>query len=348
MKHFSLFSGIGGFELGIGEEIVGYSEIDKYASAIYKYHFPDARNYGDATKIDTRRLPEFDLFTFGYPCQDNSIAGKRKGQREDTRSGLITQAIRILGDKKPKYFIAENVPGLFSVSEGCDFYETIRMFAEVGYDCGWQVLNTRWFLPQNRERIYFVGHIRGQSRPKVFPIGETDGLHQEANGQVAHAIDSNYHKGWLDKGQRTMILHTAYKGKPRLYSEVSPTISTQTGGGHLPLVAKTIRTGGINSPYRSRQCWDKYLVDGQIRRLTPIECERLQGFPDNWTKWGLFEDGKIKEISDTQRYKCLGNAVSVPVVKAVWGKINDNQKNGKQVNKIWKLDDTDRLERNIT
>ena len=187
MKYFSMFSGIGGFELAIHQsfpnaQCVGFSEIDKYAIQIYKKHFPEHKNYGNATGIVPEEIPDFDLLTFGWPCQDNSIAGKRKGQAVDTRSGLLHQAVRILRAKKPKYFIAENVPGLFSVTEGRDFYETIRLFTDSGYDVQWQVLDTRWVLPQNRQRIYFVGHLREKPRPQIFPIGENDKISVEGGG----------------------------------------------------------------------------------------------------------------------------------------------------------------------
>jgi DNA (cytosine-5)-methyltransferase 1 len=385
-------------------ECIGYSEIDRYANAIFQYHYPNIRNYGDATKINYRRLPDFNLFTFGWPCQDNSIAGQRVGQREGTRSGLLSTAVEILRIKQPRYFVAENVPGLFSVNEGLDFYSTIRLFTEAGYDVQWQVLNTRWFLPQNRERIYFVGHLRGERRPQVFPIGEDDKTYHKNNDgvkAVVNCLDSNYSKGFLDHGQRTMVYQKT-SGQSVTYKEneidtlqaggtdkvpnilipifddkqhqqnrrydsagISPSVLTPSGGNHMPKIlamrsyprkgnreqdgvrfqplephtdntsntltgvekdnlvytARTNRSSGIGSPFNSKQNWDTYLLDGSIRRLTPIECERLQGFPDNWTKYGLFENDKVKEISDTQRYKTIGNAVSTPIVKAVMIKL---------------------------
>jgi len=127
---------------------------------------------GDLQAIDPADVPTADIVTFGWPCQDNSVSGKRAGQKEGTRSGLLFEAVRILRAKKPKYFIAENVPGLFSVNDGRDFYEALRLFADAGYDCQWQVCDCRWFLPQNRKRIIFVGHLIGNRRPQIFPIGE--------------------------------------------------------------------------------------------------------------------------------------------------------------------------------
>jgi site-specific DNA-cytosine methylase len=118
------------------------------------------------------------------------------------------------------------------------------------------------------------------------------------------------------------LIHTAYPGEVREYSEVSPTISTPSGGGHLPMVAQALQTDG---QLRDGTSWDnnKPQSSRNIRRLTPTECERLQGFPDSWTKYGLFENGEVKEISDSQRYKCCGNAVTTNVIKDIASKWNE-------------------------
>jgi DNA (cytosine-5)-methyltransferase 1 len=267
MKHDDLFAGIGGFRIGIEEAIyesykgksglevpepcqVWANDIDRYACAIYRYHYGDIIQ-SDVRAIASSDVPDADLFTFGWPCQDNSIAGNRAGQTADTRSGLLIEAVRILRAKRPRYFVAENVTGLFSVNEGCDFYEAIKMFADSGYDCQWQVLDTRWFLPQSRERIYIVGHLRGTRRPEVFPIGETDSSFNESrskfeSGVFSKTIDSNYFKG--ADGKRTMIAHTIWEGG--------------------------------DSAGDPRHNWNMVLQGNKIRRFTPVECERLQGFPD--------------------------------------------------------------------
>lgn len=323
-----MFSGIGGFELAIKNqmpewECVGFSEIDKSAVQVYREHFLSHKNYGDARAIDLSQLPSFDLLTFGWPCQDNSLAGKRKGQRSGTRSGLLHEALRILNGKKPRYFIAENVPGLFSVNEGLDFYETIGLFADAGYDVQWQVLNTAWFLPQTRERIYFVGHLGGTSRPEIFPIGEGDeGIIKETeNGiQTSGCILSTYYKGGVGAGHALLkqIVGSETRGY-RVYdlSGTSVSISSQGGGWGaktglyaIPILNVQRKEGRQNGRrFKTNTATDQHgIFDGyRIRRLTPLECERLQGFPDGWTK----------SLSDTQRYKCIGNAVSVPVVEAI-------------------------------
>ena len=180
LNYLDLFSGIGGFHLGLEQagfkfNWTGFSEISKYATQIYKRRFPNAEELGAIETIRPKELPKGEyIVSFGFPCQDLSLAGKRKGLSAE-RSGLFFEAMQIIGVLKPKIFIFENVKGLFSSEEGRDFETVLRTVADLGiYECEWQLLNTRWFLPQNRERIYFIGHSTKQSRPKVFPFRECD------------------------------------------------------------------------------------------------------------------------------------------------------------------------------
>jgi DNA (cytosine-5)-methyltransferase 1 len=292
MKYLSLFSGIGGFELGIGDkgECIGFSEIDKYATAIYSKHFPQHKNYGDITKIEPADLPDFDLLVGGFPCQSFSIAGRRGGF-EDTRGTLFFEIARIVKNKRPPLLLLENVKGLLSHDEGRTFAVVISTLNDLGYDLQWQVLNSKDFgVPQNRERIFIVGHLRGIPRPQVFPFGENDGVPEIANGsekRQSQAPISHTLRGNNDKADQVYVIHNVYGGfgeeKVRKFKDYSPTLRTPKGGGHIPNV----------------------VTGFQIRRFTPVECERLQGFPDNWTAG----------ISDAQRYKCLGNAVTVNVIE---------------------------------
>lgn len=223
---------------------VGYSEIDKYAIQVYEKHF-DHKNYGDITQINEAELPEFDLLVGGFPCQSFSIAGKRGGFN-DTRGTLFFDIARILKAKQPRLLLLENVKGLLSHDEGRTFATIISTLDELGYDLQWQVLNSKNFgVPQNRERVFIVGHLRGTHRPEVFPIGSNG---KENNGIVCPTIRATHYKS----------------------------------GDNQPVIREGVK----------------------IRRLTPTECARLQGFPDNW------HEG----LSDTQAYKCYGNAVTVNVI----------------------------------
>lgn len=291
MKYFSTFSGIGGFELGIAElaKCVGYSEIDKHAIATYKNHFPTHTNYGDITKIDASTIPDFDLLVGGFPCQAFSVAGKRRGF-DEARGTLFFDLARIIDAKRPSYFVFENVKGLLSHNGGRTFTVIIDTLDELGYDLQWQVLNSKdWGVPQNRERIFIVGHLRGKTRPQVFPLIPGNGENNQPD-KIQTAI--RYPLKFANRNQRNIEGDYAY------------TVDSMNTGGVM--VAKTIRVGGGKSPHGSKQNWDSYEINGAIRRLTPIECERLQGFPDNWTLG-----------SDTQRYKQCGNAVTVNVVKEI-------------------------------
>ena len=176
INYLDLFSGIGGFALGFQRagwkfEKHYFSEVDKYATKIYKRHFPTAIDLGDIRNIK-EGLGSIDLITFGFPCQDLSIAGKRRGL-EGSRSGLFFEATRIIRLYHPSIFIFENVSGLLTSNEGQDFEIVLREIADIGiYECEWQLLNTSWFLPQNRERVYFIGHLGKGSGQKVFPVTE--------------------------------------------------------------------------------------------------------------------------------------------------------------------------------
>lgn len=162
MKCFSLFSGIGGFDLALrnlGHEIVGACEIDKYARQIYAKHFPNVRIWEDATKIRPEELPDFDLLVAGFPCQSFSYAGHRKGL-EDTRGSLFFEIVRIAKAKRPQYMLLENVTGILSNNEGKTFETILKTLDELGYDAKWDVHNTSDYLPQERQRVFIRANLR--------------------------------------------------------------------------------------------------------------------------------------------------------------------------------------------
>ena len=229
MKVFSLFSGVGGFEMGLPPdyEVIGFSEIDKYASQVLKYRYPNVKNYGDIKKINWSEIPDFDLLTGGSPCQDFSIAGKRVGI-DGARSGLVWEYLRCLKEKRPRYFIWENVKGVMSSRSGWDFANILTAFSEAGYSLWWQVLNAKDFgVPQNRERIFVIG-FRDSCPPEVF-------FERGANTKDIQ----NLEPGANQAGRR-------YDTKG-----ISPTIPTAGGGRHIPMinpvVAPTIRANHHNT-----------------------------------------------------------------------------------------------------
>jgi len=174
VKCLSLFSGIGGFDLALtrqGYEIVAACEIDKYARTIYTRHFPRVPIYEDATKLTGKEFGEIDIICAGFPCQAFSIAGKRLGF-EESRGTLFFEIVRIAKQKRPRLLLLENVKGLLSHDSGRTFANILATLDEIGYDAEWQVLNSKYFVPQNRERIFIIAYLRGEPRPEVFPIRE--------------------------------------------------------------------------------------------------------------------------------------------------------------------------------
>ena len=333
INQLDLFSGIGGFHLGFekaGYKVNSYfSEIDKHAVAVYKHKFKDAEYVGSVEHIKGNELPRIDLITFGSPCQDFSLAGKRKGMSGE-RSSLILEAIRLISECRPRVFIWENVKGTFSSNSGEDFAAILQAFANIGgYRLEWQLLNTSWFLPQNRERIYLVGYSTKTKRNwrGVFPIGEETGepskIIQTAGltgGQLGRVLDPKGIGYALSACDYKDPMKVEVKSATSKESVVEPTTcrgGLQKNAAHFeeksPVLTSAMGMGGGHTPIVDQPNY-------RIRRLTPIECERLQGFPDNHTEYGNY-DGEVKKMSNTQRYKQCGNAVTTDVVQAIAEKI---------------------------
>ena len=320
MKIIDLFSGIGGFSLGF--QRAGYqftkhyfSEIDKHAIANYKHNFPHAKHIGDITTLHGGDFTDIDIITFGSPCQDFSLAGKRAGLA-GAKSSLIQHAITLITDIRPSVFIWENVKGAFSSNARADFWAIIQAFANIGgYRLEFQLLNTKWVLPQNRERIYLIGHLAGRSQPGVFPITEDDcAPRKEKTYQFQAKLSGTLKANGNMNADDTYI--------------IPKTASTLTGGGHsgglhsdMTIICQLPRGKNKGADLKicptisSNAFQENNLLEG-VRRLTEIECERLQGFPDNWTQYGDY-NGTIKSIARTQRYKLIGNAVTVDIVELI-------------------------------
>lgn len=375
MKFLDLFAGIGGFRLGLestGHECVGFCEIDKFARKSYKaIHDTEGEiELHDITSVPdelVRKIGHVDIICGGFPCQAFSIAGKRGGF-EDTRGTLFFEIARFASILKPKYIFCENVKGLLNHDKGRTFKTIINTFDELGYDVEWQMLNSKDFgVPQNRERVYIVGHLRGAGGRPVFPIFGKNGTTNQANIKQIGNISNS----------------TSFGGNPqtgRVYDieGISPTLNTMQGGGREPKVVipvltpdrvkkrqngRRVKTDGEpmftltaqdrhgvmirvceatkkgyaeatvgdyvnlefpNSKTRrgrvGKQVANTLLTsDNQgvvtetlkIRKLTPRECWRLQGFPD----WAF---DKAQEVnSNSQLYKQAGNSVTVNVIKAI-------------------------------
>lgn len=179
-------------------ECVGYSEIDKYARQIYERHYPNHPYYGDARLINTEDLPQFDLLVGGFPCQSFSLAGKGRGF-DDTRGTLFFEVARILKDKRPKYFLLENVRNLLSHNKGETFKTILEVLSSLGYYVQWEILNSKNHgVPQNRERIFIKGYSRRECGEEI--------LHQRRGCEENNARMSNTYWGIKD-GSRTGRVH---------------------------------------------------------------------------------------------------------------------------------------------
>ena len=375
MKFLDLFAGIGGFRLGMesaGHECVGFCEIDKYARASYKaiHNTEGEIELHDITRVtdeSIRRIGRVDIICGGFPCQAFSIAGNRRGF-EDTRGTLFFEITRFASIIRPRYLFLENVKGLLNHENGITFETIISTLDELGYDVEWQVLNSKDFgVPQNRERVFIIGHLRGECTRRVFPFGgESQSTSSQSvvkignvnpsgngmNGEVYQAdglaptLTTN--KG---EGQKIAIKSNTIKQfgvlQPNfnqcgvIYETdgIAPTIRAYQGGGLEPKirvkeatskgyaeaeVGDSVNLSHPNSKTRrgrvGKQVANTLLAgesqgvidpDFRIRKLTPRECWRLQGFPD----WAF---DKAQEVnSNSQLYKQAGNSVTVNVIAEI-------------------------------
>ena len=356
MNWLSLFSGIAGFELAMTtgvtptgkkfmrkpkkytkHNIVAGCEIDKHARSIYTRQFPGVKLYNDVKSINPEKLSGVDGIVAGFPCPTFSIAGRRLGF-EEPRGELFFEIIRIAKKIRPRLLLLENVKGLLSHDSGKTFAVILAVLDEHGYDAQWQVLNSKDFgVPQNRERIFIVANLRGTSRPKVFPITRTGQTinNRDATKPIARSLQLPGHSAGNYRGMNMIQVgnidtkgHNSIWGRVYDPKGISQTLGAEGGGlgaktglYAIPILTpqrlrklqngRIMKTPGEPSFTLTAKDSNGVILDDhkeiKVRRLTPKECERLQGFPDDWTAG----------LSDTQRYKCLGNAVTVPVVEAI-------------------------------
>ena len=376
MKFLDLFSGIGGFRLGmesVGHECIGFCEIDKFARESYKaIHDTEGEiELHDITAVSDesiRGIGSVDIVCGGFPCQAFSIAGHRRGF-EDTRGTLFFEICRFASVLRPKYLFLENVRGLLNHDGGATFETIIRTLDELGYDVEWQVLNSKNFgVPQNRERVFIIGHLRGERTRNVFPIsGESEQSdHQPPKIEI---IGNTKNPNGTSKGTKSVVYGsggvvgtltaTDYKEPKQVAIKqfgilqpnfnqcgvvyetdgIAPTIRAYQGGGLEPKirvkeatskgyaeaeVGDSVNLSHPNSKTRRGRVGKKVantLLTGEsqgviepdfrIRKLTPRECWRLQGFPD----WAF---DKAQEVnSNSQLYKQAGNSVTVNVIAAI-------------------------------
>jgi DNA (cytosine-5)-methyltransferase 1 len=291
----SLFSGVGGFDLGLeraGFTVVGQAENDPKAQAVLRHHWPHVRLHNDVHDITAADHPDVDLICGGFPCQDISVAGKQKGLNNGERSVLWWEFHRIIADIRPRWVLIENVANLLGINQGRDMGAIIGSLAELGYVGEWRTLNSQGFgVPQRRRRVFIVGHLGTTSGRPI--LSEPEGVRgdpaprREAGQDVAATLGGGSgSRGWAPDTDRMTFV-------PQ----------------HTGTITANWHKGPGNTQVDEGIC--VLTPDLAVRRLTPRECERLQGFPDDWT---LVHDGR-RLMADSHRYRFMGNAVSVPVAE---------------------------------
>jgi DNA (cytosine-5)-methyltransferase 1 len=330
----SLFSGVGGFDLGLeqaGMNTIYQCEWDKHATAILERHWPQVPRWGDISTLTAKEILRHgtppDVVAWGSPCQDLSVAGKRAGL-EGERSGLFHEGMRIIKELRketnneyPKISIWENVAGALSSNKGADFGVILDEMAEAGaLVIEWAVLDAQYFgVPQRRRRVFviaiFDSAIARNCPNPLLPVGQSmpgdpkkskqegkatasetqTGFTSSSFAQYAEGIGTlRSNGGDLGGGSETLITEpmlsfdTKFGSNANIFEDQSPTL-------------------------KASQSAPSVQHEMAVRRMTPLECERLMGWPDNWT------EGQ----TDTQRYKQCGNGVASPVAKWIGEKIND-------------------------
>lgn len=355
MKVGSIFSGIGGFDLGFqkaGYTISWCVEKDSFAQKILIRNFPNTQHFSDVTAVDVNNLSKIDVLVGGFPCQDISIAGKRAGLQGE-RSSLFYEFDRYIRATNPRFVVVENVPGLLSSNSGNDFAcvltEMVKRWG--AKSIAWRILDSQFFgVPQRRRRIFFVADLAGECASEILSLSDSGAGNTSKGPKAGKAItctpsgiagtcSSKWHKGTggpAGDEHYNLIVYRWQNNKDGLVNDGTvATLRTSMGTSGFsevnhPIVhaysisdkskTQTMSVNQINvsnsllsgNPRFHNEHSSVVVADmGVVRRLTPLECERLQGFPDNWT------EGQ----SDTQRYKQLGNAVTVNVAEWIANQI---------------------------
>ena len=335
MKYLSVCSGIEAASVAwepLGWQAVGFAEIEPFPCELLKQKYPHVKNYGDMTKYENWDIGQFDILVGGTPCQSFSVAGKRGGTN-DVRGRLMYAYLGIVEKYKPRWVLWENVPGALSSGNGNDFASFLAGLEQCGYGWAYRVLDAQFFgVPQRRRRVFVVGHIDNRCDLAAKVLFDTAGV----QGDIAPRKKSR--KDTACKTERSAG-STVYLTHPQdsRYIEAQDTADTVTarygtGGGNVPLVLDAYTDSSFGT-YRNGCGTLKasggalgggsetlVKVGATLRRLTPIECERLQGFPDNWTQ--IEWRGKSKEqCPDSPRYKAIGNSMAVPVMRWIGDRI---------------------------
>jgi len=332
----SLFSGIGGFELGFeraGMKVLWQAESNKQARQILRRHWPNTHCYEDVK--DVRDARPVDVICGGFPCQDYSVAGERGGLAGD-RGALWWEMHRIIAEQRPTWVVGENVPGMLSSRGGRDFLEIVRSLVQLGYGVTWATLDSQYFrVAQRRRRLFIIGHSGGIARPEILAIGQGLRGHpapsRKKGEKIAPTVTGGapYNRTGNERVEVDALVLADDHGDGEVGDNFAPTLRAR-GYKCAPIAFCTAQmTSKFNgsNPKPGDPCHTlhqneppsvtNFLGSGP-RRITPSECELLQGFPGQWT--AKYYDGS--PVSDTVRYKTLGNAVTVNVAEWIGQQIS--------------------------
>lgn len=325
IKVFEAFAGYGSQSIalrniGVDYEVVGISEIDKYAIQAYESIHGKVNNFGDISKIDVTDIPSHDLFTYSFPCQDISAAGKTRGIiRGQTRSGLLYECEKIIEHCRPKYLLLENVKNLVSKKFEVQFIKWLKYLNTLGYTNYWKVLNAKDYgVPQNRERVFVVS-ILGEHKPYKFP--KAIKLTTHIKDILEDEVDEKYYLSQKWQDTFTVLTKPRLNTKLQLFQTINNKLETQkvdtikivgNTSDKFSQNARVIDQYGV-SPTLLTSKATKIVDSGRIRYITPRESFRLMGLNDN-------DIDKIQQlgISDNQQYKLAGNSIVVNVLEAIF------------------------------
>ncbi len=339
MKYLSVCSGIEAASVawkGLEWEAAGFSEIEPFPCAVLNHHFPTVTNFGDLTKHEQWKIQpgSIDIICGGTPCQSFSVAGLRAGMA-DPRGNLALTFLSLCDRIRPEWIVWENVPGVLSSNGGRDFGAFLGALAQLGYGFAYRILDAQYFgVAQRRRRVFVVANARDWRRAAavLFEPESLRGISAPKRGQNATAfsrgdegevICKTHGVEWDECGcycaedsfcpyceEWTSGLHysPADEGHSCCGSQMLKICGTLSDGAHMG--------GGLNGQDSNS---GRLIVDNKERprRLTPRECERLQGFPDDWTAIPY----RGKPASDGPRYKAIGNSMAVPVMKWIGERI---------------------------